>query len=566
MWTHGSNNPSLQQKKSKATNENSGQEAIFSMVWFSKIKMWHTVGLNHPGLFFAHQCVAAPPPAAITSDRLAIAARAAWLDFLARFQRRAFVVFRACVAAVARLDCLLALVRVALLPDYCRPEFVDERACDRGSSSSGDSGNADTSGGSGVSGIDSRIRQQHRRLLHISGGRHPVMESLVAQRGGCYVPIDIELSSTAHDDDCDEDERADDGGDECDQTADHASYPTSDPASDRASDASAPPPRCILLTGANMGGKSSAMRTCASLVVLAHIGAHVPARAMRLTAFDAVHVRAGASDDVAHGRSTFMVELCETARILRAATFRSLVLLDELGRGTSTHDGAAIAHAVLDHLVRRTRCFTLFATHYPALGAMARSRAVRPRGAVANMHMAYLEEDGGAAEATAAASSATSAAASRHASDDSSSSSLVSSSSASSSSSSSSSSPPATARPPPRIVFLYALARGLCPHSFGLNVARMAGLPPSVVARAAVLADRLRSANQASRVLSASFSSRRPRSVPLPLMGATACDTDATAAAAANANVNGNAALIGVMRAALRGDATAVRAALNQWR
>jgi DNA mismatch repair protein MSH3 len=275
-------------------------------------------------------------------------------------------------------------------------------------------------------------------------------------------------------------------------------------------------------------------------------------------------VRAGASDDVAHGRSTFMVELCETARILHAATFRSLVLLDELGRGTSTHDGAAIAHAVLDHLVRRTRCFTLFATHYPALGAMARSPAVRPRGAVANMHMAYLEEDGGTAEATeAASSSATSAAASRRSSDDSSTSSLVPSSSASSSSSSSSSSPPATARPPPRIVFLYALARGLCPHSFGLNVARMAGLSPSVVARAAVLADRLRSANQASRVLSASFSSRPPRSVPLPLMGASGCDADA---AAANANISGNAALIDIMRAARRGDATAVRAALNQWR
>ncbi|OAA33965.1 DNA mismatch repair protein MutS, C-terminal domain protein [Beauveria brongniartii RCEF 3172] len=111
-----------------------------------------------------------------------------------------------------------------------------------------------------------------------------------------------------------------------------------------------------------MGGKSSFVRALALLVLLAQVGSFVPADALEMTLCDAVHTRAGARDNLFASESTFMVEVSETARILRAATPRSLVILDELGRGTSTHDGAAIAHAVLHHVVTETRCLTLFIT------------------------------------------------------------------------------------------------------------------------------------------------------------------------------------------------------------
>jgi len=139
----------------------------------------------------------------------------------------------------------------------------------------------------------------------------------------------------------------------------------------------------------------------------------------------------GASDDLARGRSTFMVELSETSAILRAATPRSLLILDELGRGTSTHDGLAIAHAVLEHLVRAVGCTTVFVTHYPALGSLAR----RFPGEVTAEHMACREEAAHDGE-------------------------------------------------PPRITFLYKLVDGLASASHGLNVARLAEIPEDVVQRA----------------------------------------------------------------------------------
>ncbi len=99
--------------------------------------------------------------------------------------------------------------------------------------------------------------------------------------------------------------------------------------------------------------------------ITAQIGSWVPARAMRLGTFDSIFTRMGASDNIGQGMSTFLVELTEAARILNHATPRSLVILDELGRGTSTHDGVALAHAALSHLLHRVRCFTFFITHYP---------------------------------------------------------------------------------------------------------------------------------------------------------------------------------------------------------
>lgn len=207
-----------------------------------------------------------------------------------------------------------------------------------------------------------------------------------------------------------------------------------------------PSPVAQLITGPNMGGKSSYVRAVALLVLLAQIGSFVPATAMNLTLTDAIYTRMGARDNLFAGESTFMVEVSETASILRGATPRSLVILDELGRGTSTHDGAAIAHAVLDHVVRETRCLTLFITHYQSLARVAQGLG---DGRVRCVHMRFT---------TAKSTSTTS--------------------------------PPS---PSPNlgdenddaadeeITFLYEVADGVAHRSYGLNVARLARIPRSVL-------------------------------------------------------------------------------------
>src|SRR5207302_25783 len=125
-----------------------------------------------------------------------------------------------------------------------------------------------------------------------------------------------------------------------------------------------PARRLLLITGPNMGGKSTYMRQVALTVLMAHVGSFVPARAARIGPIDQVFTRIGAADDLAGGRSTFMVEMTESASILHNATEKSLVLMDEVGRGTSTFDGLALAWAIARHLVERNRCLSLFATHY----------------------------------------------------------------------------------------------------------------------------------------------------------------------------------------------------------
>jgi DNA mismatch repair protein MutS len=126
----------------------------------------------------------------------------------------------------------------------------------------------------------------------------------------------------------------------------------------------APTRRMLLITGPNMGGKSTYMRQVALIALLAHTGSFVPARAARIGPLDAIFTRIGASDDLASGRSTFMVEMTEAAAILHGASDNSLVLMDEIGRGTSTFDGLALAFAIARHLLEKNRCLTLFATHY----------------------------------------------------------------------------------------------------------------------------------------------------------------------------------------------------------
>ncbi|MDR3741940.1 MAG: DNA mismatch repair protein MutS, partial [Terracidiphilus sp.] len=165
-------------------------------------------------------------------------------------------------------------------------------------------------------------------LLEFVHARHPVVELRLQQNGGRFVPNNLHLDSDA---------------------------------------TSADAPTILLLTGPNMGGKSTYLRQAALLVIMAQIGCFVSADAMHVGLVDRIYTRIGASDNVARGRSTFMVEMTETAAILNSATRRSLVLLDEMGRGTATYDGLSLAWATVEHLHTTIGARTLFATHYHEL-------------------------------------------------------------------------------------------------------------------------------------------------------------------------------------------------------
>jgi DNA mismatch repair protein MutS len=185
----------------------------------------------------------------------------------------------------------------------------------------------------------------------------------------------------------------------------------------------------VILTGPNMGGKSTYLRQVALLAVMAQAGSFVPARTAKLAIVDRVFARVGASDNITRGQSTFMVEMQETATILHAATSRSLVILDEIGRGTATFDGMSLAWAVAEHLAsnRRARPKTIFATHYHELTDLADSLP-----GVTNLHVAAREFK-----------------------DD--------------------------------IIFLHKIVAGRSDRSYGIQVARLAGLPPAVVERASAI-------------------------------------------------------------------------------
>ena len=214
--------------------------------------------------------------------------------------------------------------------------------------------------------------------LEIVSGRHPVIERLDAANR--FVPNDLYLNAAAQ--------------------------------------------MIVIVTGPNMGGKSTYLRQAALIVILAQMGSFVPAQSARLGVVDRIFTRIGASDNLARGRSTFMVEMTETAAILNTATPRSLVLLDEIGRGTSTYDGLAIAWAAVEYLHARTRAKTLFATHYHELTELAEHLA-----GVKNYHVSVKESTGG-------------------------------------------------------IVFLRKVEPGAADRSYGIEVAKLAGLPQEVVARA----------------------------------------------------------------------------------
>nr|WCZ58281.1 DNA mismatch repair protein MSH3 [Paratrimastix eleionoma] len=190
--------------------------------------------------------------------------------------------------------------------------------------------------------------------------------------------------------------------------------------------------RAMIITGPNMNGKSTFIRQIALIVLMTHIGSFVPATSASMTVFDGIYSRMGASDNLAAGKSTFLVEMQEASEILDRATPRSLVILDELGRGTATFDGTALAYAALKNLAQR-RCLTLFVTHYPHLSEL--ETEILPSKAIQTFHMDYLtsqDEDGDE-----------------------------------------------------KISFLYKITSGAPHRSYGLNVAKLAGIPKNVIRRAA---------------------------------------------------------------------------------
>jgi len=212
--------------------------------------------------------------------------------------------------------------------------------------------------------------------LLIEGGRHPVVENELAQSAETFIANDCRLAESR---------------------------------------------RLLLITGPNMGGKSTYMRQVALIALLAHIGCYVPADRCVLGPLDRIFTRIGASDDLASGRSTFMVEMTEAAAILHHATNQSLVLMDEIGRGTSTFDGMALAFAILRHLIDKNRSLTLFATHYFEL-----TRLSHEYSELANVHLGAVEHND-------------------------------------------------------RIVFMHAVEEGPANQSYGIQVAALAGIPSAVV-------------------------------------------------------------------------------------
>jgi DNA mismatch repair protein MSH3 len=207
--------------------------------------------------------------------------------------------------------------------------------------------------------------------------------------------------------------------------------------------------RALLITGPNMGGKSSYVRQVALISILAQIGSYVPADSARLGLLDGIYTRMGAFDSLFTNQSTFMVELSETATILKSASPRSLVILDELGRGTSTHDGVAIAGAVLDWVVRETKCLCLFITHYQTLAGVA--KGFEKGGELRNVHMRFTAEKKGDGR-------------------------LV----------EDSNSKGEEWDGDEEITFLYEVGEGVAHRSYGLNVARLARVPKAVLDTAAL--------------------------------------------------------------------------------
>jgi DNA mismatch repair protein MutS len=313
-----------------------------------------------------------------------------------------------------------------------------------------------------------RPRLEDSGVFEVMGGRHPVIEQQELAGGERFVPNDLYLETRNPETRNSETRNSETRKPKTPATrtqnretpepetrysvlSSQSSLPascnrgqeTGDPAESDARDAGDRPgpgaQNILLITGPNMGGKSTYLRQAALIAIMAQMGSFVPARAARLGIVDRIFTRIGASDNLARGRSTFMVEMTETAAILHGAGERSLVLLDEVGRGTSTFDGLAIAWAVVEYLHRHCRAKTLFATHYFELTELAEQLA-----GVRNFHVAVKETPSG-------------------------------------------------------IAFLRQVMPGAADRSYGIEVAKLAGLPAEVIARARAVLASHEAAGQAAR-------------------------------------------------------------------
>ena len=282
---------------------------------------------------------------------------------------------------LAEVDVLAALATLAVKQGYCRPQLTDEP------------------------------------ILDIREGRHPVLDKLMP--AGSFVPNDVRLGCRSG---------GEIGGSGDRETANSSPLPTS-PSTHLPSAAG----RVQLITGPNMAGKSTYIRQAALLTIMAQMGSFIPASKALIGIADRIFARVGASDELSKGQSTFMVEMTETARILNSASDRSLVILDEIGRGTSTYDGISLAWAVTEFLHDQIRCRTLFATHYHELTELTKTLPD-----TSNWNVAIREHG-----------------------DD--------------------------------IVFLHKIVEGPADKSYGIHVAKIAGLPREVVERATVILAQLES-------------------------------------------------------------------------
>ncbi|CAL5323166.1 hypothetical protein CsSME_00001693 [Camellia sinensis var. sinensis] len=241
--------------------------------------------------------------------------------------------------------------------------------------------------------------------IHISTGRHPVMETMLQDN---FVPNDTNLHAEGE--------------------------------------------YCQIVTGPNMGGKSCYIRQVALIAIMAQVGSFVPASLAKLHVLDGIHTRMGASDSIQQGRSTFLEELSEASNIIQNSTPRSLVIIDELGRGTSTHDGVAIAYATLHHLLEQKRCMVLFVTHYPKIVDIKNEFP----GAVGAYHVSYLTSQNEDMMELSDQNVET--------------------------------------MDHQDVTYLYKLVPGVSERSFGFKVARLAQLPTSCIHRATVMAAKLEAA------------------------------------------------------------------------
>ncbi|KAF9295757.1 Mismatch repair protein msh3 [Linnemannia elongata] len=362
-------------------------------------------------------------------ERLAMACERAFASFQHEFSER-YEVFRDLVQNLAVLDCLFSLAVVACLPGYVKPQYVDDAAVGVGEGAGAGEDLDMNDGEEQATGSlvgKRRSKSGATTTIDIKNGRHPMVEQLLLSSGS-FVANDIQLGTNPTL-----------GTDE----------------------------KTIILTGPNMGGKSCYIRTVALLCIMAQIGSYLPADSARVSMLDAVYTRMGASDNIFGHESTFMVELQETSDILKMATERSLVILDELGRGTSTLDGVAIAYAVLKHVVKNIRAVTLFVTHYPSLADVAREF---PQGTVRNFHMGFMASAAGSLSLSGGGGGVSNEGADlvlEEGGDE-------------------GQEEEEAVLDDMDIVFLYKLVPGVSLKSYGLNVARMAKLSGSLIKKAKV--------------------------------------------------------------------------------